>query len=146
MSLYNMLFGQNPMTDFILATLGLTTDDCGRFRNVFVANGEIAVYTRHGGGNREWYQYVFDELATHPLYKRDEDDDFDCTYATIYFSLPEQWKDELTKMESGTFHPSEEWRKKIASIEQGELTPAMEAFGKRLIDTLQSGQGGVIEV
>lgn len=46
MSLYNMMFGSNPAADVILATLGLTKADTGRFRDCFIADGEIAVYTR----------------------------------------------------------------------------------------------------
>ena len=47
-----MLFGMNPLSSVILATLGLRTADVGRFRDCFICNGEIAVYTRNGGGNR----------------------------------------------------------------------------------------------
>jgi hypothetical protein len=77
--LYNMLFGVNPASHVILATLGLNVRDVGRFRDCYVANGEIAVYTRNGGGNREEYQEIIDKLAEHPCYLRDADDEFDCT-------------------------------------------------------------------
>lgn len=101
MSMYNMLFGQNVAADAILATLGLTRHDVGRFRDCFVANGEIAIYTRNGGGNRDDYQEVFDELAANPCYLRDEDDEYDCTYATIYFRFPDEFADDLKKLDSG---------------------------------------------
>ena len=52
MSMYGLVFGTNPQADAILATLGLRRADCGRFRDCFVADGRIAVYTRNGGGNR----------------------------------------------------------------------------------------------
>jgi len=110
MSMYNMMFGQNPAADVILATLGLTRADVGRFRDAFIADGEIAVYTRNGGGNRETYQDVIDSLAKHPCYLRDCDDDFDCTYATIFFRLPEEYADDLKKIGTNEpFDPSERW-------------------------------------
>jgi len=99
MSLYNMLFGTNPMADVLLATLGLTREDTGRFRDCFLQDGpdgpEVHIYTRNGGGNREEYQGTIDELAARPGYLGDADDDFDCTYATIRFRLPDQFREAL---------------------------------------------------
>ena len=110
MSLYNLMFGKNKAGGAILATLGLTENDTGRFRDCFVANGEIAVYTRNGGGNREAYQDVFDALSNHPCYIRDEDDTFDNTYATIFFKFPDEFQEDLKKIDSGVeFNPSERW-------------------------------------
>lgn len=118
--LYNMVFGMNPLSDVILATLGLTRQDCGRFRDCFVANSEIAVYTRNGGGNREEYQPIIDKLAEHPCYLRDQDDDFDCTYATIYFSFPEEFAEDLKKIDSGEkFDPDKKWKDAIEAIKNG---------------------------
>lgn len=128
MSLYNMLFGVNPLSKIILATLRLTIEDVGRFRDCFVTNGEIAVYTRNGGGNREHYFYGDGEdpgpgdhckctgciityhLPKHPCYLRDKDDDFDCTYATIYFKFPDEYADGLKKIDAGEkFDPDARW-------------------------------------
>jgi hypothetical protein len=89
--MYNILYGENKQSDIILDFLNLTRSDFGRFRNVFVDLEEnyIQVYTRCGGGNREYYQEVFDLMLKHPLYIRDEDDDFDCTYCSFYFRVSE---------------------------------------------------------
>jgi glutamate synthase domain-containing protein 3 len=84
-----MLFGMNPDSDRLLEILGKTRDDFGRFRNVYMEDGYIVVHTRNGGGNRESYEDVFEEMSGHPWYSHDEDDDFDCTYANIYFKIPE---------------------------------------------------------
>ena len=84
----NILHGRNHHAGVILAMLGLNESDFGRFRDAHVAEGEIAVYTRCGGGNREDYEEMFESLSQHPRYLRDKDDDFDSTYATIYFSVP----------------------------------------------------------
>ena len=62
MSLYNMVFGMNPDTDKLLKILGKTQGDFGRFRNVYMEDGYIVVHTRNGGGNREDYEDVFEEM------------------------------------------------------------------------------------
>jgi hypothetical protein len=110
MSMYNLVFGMNPASNVILATLGLNQADTGRFRDCFVTNGEIAIYTRNGGGNRESYQPIIDELAKHPCYLRDEDDDFDSTYATFYFRFPDEYAEELKLIDAGEkFDPDARW-------------------------------------
>lgn len=87
MSLYNMLFGKNPNTKEILAALGLEECQVERFRDCFIEDGKIVIFTRTGGGNRE--DYPNEALVNHPNYLYDEDDGFDSTYAYYYFSLPE---------------------------------------------------------
>jgi hypothetical protein len=89
MSMYNMMFGRNANTAQLLELLNKTEADFGRFRDVFVKDGYIVVHTRNGGGNREDYEDVFDEMSDHPWHSHDEDCDFDCTYANIYFKIPE---------------------------------------------------------
>lgn len=184
MSMYNMMFGNNPASDIILATLGLTRADTGRFRDCFISEGEIAVYTRNGGNNRSchhdgypkygnesckhhtteeeidetvyveqdqvdkypqalnvfmgsqrmvktgkkvmqtyyWCDAPYSDECTcagctityqlpkHPQYLRDQDDDFDNTYATIYFSFPAVFKDGLAALDSGEkFDSDQRW-------------------------------------
>jgi hypothetical protein len=59
--LYNMLFGSNPAWPAILATLGLTPNDVGRYRDCYVEKRDdgayhVVVHTRNGGGNRScWH-------------------------------------------------------------------------------------------
>ena len=90
--------------DDFLARLGLTASDFGRYRGARITeNGELAVQTRNGGGNRECWSGSFSSYASpcdcpgciisirlpqHPCYLRDEDDELDNTYATIYFRDP----------------------------------------------------------
>ena len=117
-----MLFGVNPDTDTLLSLLGKTAGDFGRFRNVYMEDGYIIVHTRNGGGNREDYEDVFDEMSEHPWYSHDEDDSFDYTYANIYFKVPENHKDFLAIMNLNEGKsPSKQW---------GELLATMEAFKK----------------
>lgn len=97
--LYNSLFGVNPLADALLKTVGLTRADCGRFRDAYALKGEVCVYTRNGGGNREEYQPVIDRLKENPLYLRDADDEYDTTYCTIYFKVPERWAEVIKQFE-----------------------------------------------
>jgi len=139
MSMYNALFGQNPHADILLGILGLSKGDVGRFRDCYVdeLDGEqvIAVYTRNGGGNRECWEDDDNDgcdcpgcvisycLPDHPNYLRDEDDDFDCTYATIYFSIPE---------------PSLPLLKFLASLQSDDANDPQGRFD-RLMDGLRDG-------
>lgn len=101
MTMYNILFGRNPMSRLLLAMLNLTESDTGRFRDCYLTRvppepdgGElhIAIYTRNGGGNRDDYQEVTARLQAHPQYVSDTDDDFDATYALYVFTVPEKFK------------------------------------------------------
>ena len=148
MSFYNTLFGSNPLADLILATLKLTRQETGRFRDCFVAEGEIAIYTRNGGGNREDYEEVFVQLSRHPNYLRDQDDDFDCTYATIYFSFPSDYKDILDKLDSGKFEPSKKWLEAIDSIGKPGYEPPEQIVKlmQSLKTALDEGKSKIIEI
>lgn len=91
MSFYNMLFGQNPMADILLAIVGIKRGDVERFRDAFVSEDgtRIDVYTRTGGGNREDYPQM--ALYRNPLFAGTRDDDFDSTYATFSFTIPAEF-------------------------------------------------------
>ncbi len=112
MSLYNMINGVNPATFFILPMLGKHPDEYPRFRDCWAGktstdeendqfgipvihnNPEdkmISVYTRVGGCNRDNYEEEINKLRAIPEYIRDFDDDFDCTFATFEFKVPEKW-------------------------------------------------------
>lgn len=101
MSLYNMVNGVNPATFFILPMLGEKhPDNYPRFRDCFVNNNEIHVYTRVGGGNRNC-EFGEQELQQHPNYLRDFDDEYDSTYATYVFSIPNEFKNDFDSITSG---------------------------------------------
>ncbi len=126
MSLYNALFGTNAYAPVLLQILGIDQPDgkyeSGRFRDIYLHDGKIILYTRNGGGNREQYQPIIDKLATHPNYIRDYDDDFDCTYAYIEFSIPEKSKTFLSKLSKlKTDTPREKFDKLIKEMESGEI-------------------------
>lgn len=147
MSLYNLLHGVNPLSPLFLAMLGLEVDQVPRFRDIYLmeAGGEllIAVYTRMGGGNRGHWFYSSDEeegpecscpgctakrvLEGHPLHAYNQDDDFDCTYATYFFKVPECFQEpvrELSELSDQKSTPAESWERCFKKL--GELKPGEE--------------------
>ena len=103
MSLYNKLFGINKDMPILLGMLGVNTTYFSRFRDVELINGGtiIRVFTRTGGGNREYYQDNWNNIRENPLYLKDYDDDFDNTYAYIEFDIPKKYKLTAKKMYKG---------------------------------------------
>jgi len=129
MGLYNLIFGKNTNADQLLALLGFTQDTFYRFRDCYLeeyrGKRAIAVYTRAGGGNSECWcgewrpldpetsvknadgalhapdcvTLVNEVVRKHELYAERLDDDFDCTYCTYYFRVPEEAKISEMKME-----------------------------------------------
>lgn len=96
----------------------------GRFRDIYFENEiepKIILYTRNGGGNREWYEYVFELLSSHPLYIKDYDDDFDCTYAYIEFKAPKAVIDFFEGIKTGKIESiSEKFNNEIRAISEGK--------------------------
>jgi hypothetical protein len=108
MSLYNMMFGVNPAALYCLPLLGKHPDQYPRFRDCFLGDeehpehdGKIIVYTRVGGGNRGDYREQINALRASPGYITDYDDSFDCTFASFVFDVPEEWKEDFSKIREG---------------------------------------------
>ena len=92
MSLYNMVNGFNPACVFIMPMLGRKQAEWPRFRDCWVTEeGNIAIYTRVGGGNRNC-GYGEEQLYEDPNFLDTYDDEYDTTYATYEFKVPEKWK------------------------------------------------------
>lgn len=157
MSLYNMLFGNNPLAGTVLSALNLSPNDIPRFRDAYYDADEdqLVVYTRTGGGNREYYgepggydnegyEGPFNsDLEAHPEYIRDEDDDFDSTYAYFYFKIPEAFAPIFTTFkELGAgkdLNPTDKFAQMIEDLQSGTSTPDTEralAVGKSIADQL----------
>ena len=102
--MYNALFGENADSDKLLKMLDLNKEDFERFRDCYLSpDGErIIVYTRCGGGNREYYDSVFLRMEKHPFYITNYDDDFDNTYASFEFSVPPKYAKECFDMLGST--------------------------------------------
>ena len=63
---------------------------------------------------------MFDDISKHPNFIRDEDDDFDCTYCTFYFTFPERYRDALQMINDQSIPSGDErWDKFLTDLEQG---------------------------
>lgn len=137
MSLYNMLNGHNSNADKYQKWVDLDLNEwnVGRYRNTCLLLGRenleyvtpeptdelcVGIYTRNGGGNRENYQEVLDELKNHPLHVCDYDDDFDNTYATILFRIPEKHLEKARKVYYEMTKGQVEYYKKKAEESKGK--------------------------
>lgn len=120
MGLYNMLFGEQPVAGTLLEMLQLKPDDVGRYRDCYVAAGpQIVVFTRNGGGNRADYEEVTSRLRAHPEYLTDYDDDFDSTYASYEFRVPDAYRDAVQALlaeEGPTIPPMEKFHAFIRAL------------------------------
>lgn len=95
MSLYNMMNGFNPACVIIMPMLGRKQDEYPRFRDCFITDdNNIAIYTRVGGGNRNC-GFGEEELYKDENFIKTYDDEFDCTYATYEFKVPDKWKNDF---------------------------------------------------
>ena len=160
MSLYNLLFGENSLSPMLLAALGVTKDQIPRYRDCYYNDGEIVIYTRTGGGNRDYYDSPNEENTTGPWnsdlrglpgFKFDEDDDFDSTYAYFHFKCPatmteafsvgaqdnrsvsEKFQDLCQKLESGKTDPQVERALEVGRNMMKQILPIKEKIG-RLVD------------
>jgi hypothetical protein len=135
MSLYNAIHGVHPLAGPILEMLGLGPAECGRFRDAYFQelDGKVvlAIYTRNGGGNRDDYEDVTQVLRSHPNYLSDRDEPHDCTYASYFFSVPDEHKKEVEELfqkvrEAGRMdwlvmpEPADRFNRFIESLKRGE--------------------------
>lgn len=90
MSMYSIVMGENLFAKSLASMIFQTHEvTFGRIRDAWVEDhGEdllIRVHTRNGGGNREGQAEAINSMRAHPWYVRDEDLDYDNTYADFYF-------------------------------------------------------------
>lgn len=123
MSLYNMINGVNQATFFFLPMLGKHPDEYPRFRDCFLVDDKhpkptnILVLTRTGGGNRESYAEENEALCAMATYVEDYDDDFDSTYATWVFSVPDKWQADYDVLLTGCIKDvSEEYKAEMKRV------------------------------
>lgn len=144
MGMYNMVLGdgnEGRRGSIILRMLDIKPEDVGRYRDswfeMWPNEGDpfpvAAIYTRNGGGNREHWDTEAGEggpacrctgciatyvMPAHPLYILDQDDEFDSTYATFYFRVPEQYDEAVREVASDKVNMSERWMDAIAALDR----------------------------
>lgn len=168
MTMYNTLFDTNPYTNVLLMALGITQADVPAFRDCYLDdNGDIVIFTRTGGRNRDMYEdgqrarqrypEYFDGSANDPKgpwnadlrlldgFKCDADDEFDHTYARFYFAPPAALADALKEIaqKQGNNDPNAAFRKLMSDIQNSEVTPDTERalnVSKRIFSAIYRGQ------
>lgn len=122
MSMYNMVMGVNPFAPMLLKfALKLTPGDVPRLRDVWWNGEHVVMLTRTGGGNREFYEDITlnpgnPTLRRLPGYVRDEDDDYDATYALFYYELPKELEWIRSKLVPMVLTSKERWEAAIEKI------------------------------
>lgn len=127
MSLYNLLNGMNAEVAVLVSPfLPMRADKFPRFRDVFLhaddspVAGDIFVYTRMGGGNAECWDDC--EYGNCPACQAENlresencvgsyEDEFDCTYKTFVFKVPEEHIKDFDFALSGKISLTSSWYK-----------------------------------
>lgn len=147
MSMYNLVHGVNPMAGLLLAALGLTPAQIPRFRDCYWTGEFIALYTRTGGGNREHYDEPNDDntdgpwnstLRAVPGFSHDEDDDFDCTYATFYFRPSAEFADALKAVPAADATPEQKWESFLERLQSGKNDPQVDRVIAAVAPTIEA--------
>ena len=143
MSLYGMVVGNSPEAPGVMALLGLSPQTVPRLRDAYLdtTNKRFVIYTRTGGGNRDFYESEAvcrqnypsdfmsgelppsgpwnDDLRKHPLYISDEDDPYDSTYASFYFRFPDDHRamlEEVCAQAPPTVTPAEKMKAAVEAL------------------------------
>ena len=144
MSLYNAVFGVNEFAGLLLQALDITTADIPRFRDCYLNEDgtEIIIYTRTGGGNRDFYEhpehcranfpeYFEDDeppsgpwncdLRARPGFKYDADDSYDETYAHFHYAIPEGWEPIISTLKDlgASNDPTKRWEEMLTKLRDG---------------------------
>lgn len=148
MSLYNMLFGENPFSGLLLDVLGTTKGAIPRYRDCYLdEKGRIVIHTRTGGGNREYYEneescrdnypeYWEGDPETNPSgpwnadlrklpgFLYDRDDDGDRTYANFLYAVPEPFKEQFNLLQrlGAEVNPAERWQALLDKMRAGDTS------------------------
>ena len=149
MGLHNALFGVNPLANIYLGLLELPLREIPRFRDAYFDGEHIVIFTRTGGGNREYYDEPNENnkegpwnstLRAHPLFLSEQDDDFDSTFAYFLFKLPnEEMLAKLKEAIEPDTPPMEKFHKLMADIEARKDTPQTRkaaAVGKKIFEKI----------
>jgi hypothetical protein len=151
--LYNTLFGRNPFERILLKAINIDMDKIPRYRDCYLTNdGNIVIYTRTGGGNREFYEAANEneesdypgpynsDLRANPNFINDEDDSFDPTYAYFYYKVPEEHKgacDLLSKL-GAIRNPNESWHNLLDRMSKGQDNAELQAYMAQLTEMLRN--------
>jgi hypothetical protein len=144
MSLYNTLFGFNPASRILLGMIGLTPADIPRFRDVFLRDNMIVIYTRTGGANRKEYAKHNARLRGKKYFLGDEDDSFNNTFAYFNYSIPPEYAGtcEMLRKGGADRDPRKEMERLLAKIKDPALAndPEVLAAMEKMRPTMEKLQ------
>lgn len=142
MSLYNMIAGMNAGLAILASPfLPRRADHFPRFRDIFreaddtELKGDLYVYTRMGGGNRECWGSEektadgecacsacdAERIETSPAVIGRYDDDFDCTYSTFVFKVVDEDRADFNAVMAGTpWLTSDRYRARLREMFAGD--------------------------
>jgi hypothetical protein len=148
MSLYNQLFGFHPLAPMVLSALKLHPTGIPRFRDAWYWDPELVIYTRTGGDNRSAYTAENDRLRAVPGFLRDEDDEYDSTFALFFYALPEILVPVKARLDALTPapRPSQRWKNLHNKMAAGDTSDpeTQRAFdvGQRIFEQIEKGGDG----
>ena len=117
-NLYNMLHGENTYADILLKALGITKEECGRYRDCFTKDGEIVLHTRLGGDNRAHYRKEILCLKSNIHYLSNSDSGYDSTYANFYFAIPLAIQGLIgNEIQEAEFTPTQKFQETMRKLE-----------------------------
>lgn len=131
MSLYGALVGESERAETLLGLLGITRSEVPRYRDCYVDEREfdsgkefvICVYTRTGGGNREYFMKGNAAMTKVPGYQGDRDDDFDSTYATFVYRVDHSKLGMAIGEPTKEATPADKFQAMLSDLESGATSP-----------------------
>ena len=142
MSLYTQIFGENENADKILDLIDINRENFGRYRDCWLnPEGTIAtVLSRVGGGNRQNYEYVYENLKLHIRYIGYKEEPGDSTYVYFNFSIPDNKIEEAKKIAPKEKHKTvcQMFHDEIKEAEEDPESPAAKKMEK-IADQIMNG-------
>lgn len=141
--LYNAIFGMNLATVLVAPMLTEERPEryFPRFRDCYVEDGNIVVYTRVGGGNRfenhgdPDFDFGESKLYDLPTFIKTYDDEFDTTYGYYVFGVPDEWKADFERVTAGKLGElSDAYVERIAKCYEVDAGKLKETFAAAKID------------
>jgi len=127
-----MLLGYDPMAPALLTILRLSPATIPRFRDCWWNGEHIVLLTRTGGGNRAEYVIENQTLRELPTFVRDEDNEWDPTFAEFYYTMPKEMQWVVPKLTVQT----KTMRERTMEVLNAIATPG-DPKGKKAVEALR---------
>lgn len=155
--LYNMLFGTNPASQYLLAAIGFNLENqsgwpLSRFRDTYANEDgtKVFVFTRNGGLPFEDQVMINEKLTQHPNYVKHWLDEFDSTYCTYEFNVPEEFL-KITKQiaeMTDTMPPMQRFKKLMDDMTNNKSNEQVDHAvnaGNKILDAILSATDQTVE-